>query len=188
MYLSVDIGTCFSRACFVSEGLVKHVIDPLSKSYDIPSSIYLNQRREIFFGQEAEAEFYSALDPQRFKRNFKTYVESSNQDNYILDLSPQQLMFKMIQFLKEQAEQLYNETIRSIILEVPASYRFHKRKLDLTYQAASSAGFKDIKLLENPIAATHYYEWSDPNRFPIHPGEAILVYSLEVTFNPPLFC
>lgn len=186
MYLSIDVGTCFSRACFVNDGVVKHVIDPISKSSDIPSSAYLNQRREIFFGQQAEEDFYSTLDPKRYKKNFKTYIASSNPDDNLWDLTPQQLMFRMIQFLKEQAEQLYHDPIRSVILEVPASYKSNKRKLDLTYQAASSAGFKDIDLLEYPIAATHYYQWSDPDHFPLQSREMMLVYSLGGTFDAAL--
>jgi molecular chaperone DnaK (HSP70) len=186
MYLSIDIGTCFSRACFVKDGVVKHVTDPISNSYDIPSSIYLNQRREIFFGQQAEEDFVRTLEPKRYKKSFKLSIESSNSDDYLWDLSPQQLMLRMIQFLKEQAEQLYYDPIQSAIIEVPASYRFNKRRLDLTYQAASSAGFKDIKLLENPIAATRYYQWSDPDQFPLRSREMMLVYSLGGTFDAAL--
>lgn len=186
MYLSIDIGACFSRACFVKDGVVKHGIDPISKGPDIPSSISLNQRREIFFGQQAEEDFVETLDPRRFQRSFKFYIESSNSEAYVGDLSPQQQMVRMIQFLKEQAEQLNYDPIRSAILEVPASYRFNKRRLDLIYQAALSAGFKDIKLLENPIAAAHYYQWSDPDHFPLRSKEIMLVYSLGGTFDAAL--
>src|SRR5579859_1504655 len=186
MYLSIDVGACFSRACFVKDGVVKHVTDPISKSPDIPSSISLNHRREIFFGQQAEEDFARTLEPKRYQGSFKIYLESSNSDAYLGDLSPQQQMVRMIQFLKEQAEQLNYDPIRSAILEVPASYRFNKRRLDLMYQAASSSGFKDIKLLENPIAAAHYYQWTEPDRFPLQSRGMILVYSLGGTFDAAL--
>lgn len=186
MYLSIDIGACFSRACFVKDGVMKYVRDPISDSHDIPSSLYLNQRREIFFGQQAEDEFASIPEFKQFKRSFKLFIESPNADHYLLNLSPQQQMSSMMQSLKDQAEQLCYEPIRSAVIEVPASYKFNKRRQDLIYQAASSAGFRDIKLLENPIAAAHYYQWWDPDHFPLRSSEIMLVYNLGGTFDAAL--
>lgn len=183
MPLSIDIGACYSRCAFISEGSIKMVKDPLYDTPSFASSIYVNRHNQILFGQVADEQFAIELDPDRYQRGFKLYLGSRDRRTYLLQMSPEELLSRMIQNLKVEAERMFSHPSTSAFVAVPPQYDKYKR--NLVQSAARKAGFNRVELLEEPVAVTIYHTWSTGVQSLVE-GEIVLVYNLGATFDAAL--
>ncbi|TVQ45985.1 MAG: Hsp70 family protein [Gloeocapsa sp. DLM2.Bin57] len=175
MYLGIDFGTCYSTAALLLEAKLTPIPEPFTQGYTFPSSVFITATGEILVGQEAENNRQTNL--QRYKREFKR--DLGTPEPYILgeiSLLPEELVTEIIKKIKTEAEKITQvkgiKNLYQAVITVPATYNKYQRKL--MEQAAHQAGFTEIKLLEEPIAAATYYFHNTQ----IKQEDIILVYDL----------
>lgn len=171
MLLGIDFGTCNSSAALMLNGTIKRVKEPLKQGYSFPSSVYLTDKGEILVGQAAENS--KLRDMRRSRREFKRAL-GENQPYLVgeLSLTVQDLVTEVLKKLKSEAEKTVSGVITDAVITVPASYKQSKR--DLMQQAAQAAGFSQVSLLDEPVAAATYYTHQNQNV--LKDGDIILVY------------
>lgn len=185
MRLGIDFGTCYSSAAILLDGKKPQLVrEPLKHGYSFPSCVYLTQDGKILVGQAAENQHI--LHPERYRAEFKRDLGSI--DPYILGnqpFLPEELATEVIRKLKNEADEMVrslgNASITNAVITVPATYRANKR--ELMEKAGKAAGFNEVQLLEEPVAAALYYA----QQYKLSEGEIILVYDLGAgTFDATL--
>lgn len=175
MQLGIDFGTCYSSAALLLDGIPKPIKEPLKQGYSFPSSVYVTEGGEILVGQAAENK--RQKNPQSYRREFKRELGST--DPYPLGnrfLLPEELVAEVLRKLKSEAELVVagrgEEPLSDALITVPATYQPYKRKL--MKEACLKAGFSQVELLEEPVAAAIYYS----RHARVETGEIVLVYDL----------
>lgn len=178
MGLGIDFGTCYSSAALMWGGqdrTPQAIKEPLKHGFSFPSSVFLIGQGEILVGQAAENS--RKKDPQRYLREFKRDLGSS--DPYMLGncpMLPEELVAEVIHKLKIEADKATTgrggTPLTNVVIPVPATYQSYKRKL--MQEAGTKAGFSQVELLEEPVAAAIYYS----HQARVEDGEIILVYDL----------
>ncbi|TRV42823.1 MAG: tetratricopeptide repeat protein [Microcystis panniformis Mp_MB_F_20051200_S9] len=175
MYLGIDFGTCYSSAALLLEGVPTPIPAPLTPGYALPSSVFITEQGEILVGQAAENK--RQKNPQRYRREFKRDLGSP--DPYTLgnvSMLPEELVAAVLKKLKEEAEKVAlgrgEKFLTNALITVPATYSSYKR--NLMQDAGRKAGFSQIEMLEEPVAAARYYSCHAQ----INDGDIILVYDL----------
>ena len=175
MYLGIDFGTCYSSAALLLEGVPTPIPAPLTPGYALPSSVFITEQGEILVGQAAENK--RQKNPQRYRREFKRDLGSP--DPYTLgnvSMLPEELVAAVLKKLKEEAEKVAlgrgEKFLNNALITVPATYSSYKR--NLMQDAGRKAGFSQIEMLEEPVAAAIYYS----RNAQINDGDIILVYDL----------
>ncbi len=175
MRLGIDFGTCYSSAALFLDNRVRAIKDPINLGYSFPSSVFLTPQGEMLVGYAAENNRQQNLD--YYQREFKRYL-GSDIPCYLGDTTrkPEELVTEVIKKLKIEADKvvigLGESPLTQAILTVPATYLSNKRQLML--QACDRAGFSQVQLLEEPVAAGIYYSQVAK----VGEGEIILVYDL----------
>jgi molecular chaperone DnaK (HSP70) len=173
MYIGIDFGTCNSSAAIFDNGNIRLVKEPIHQSYSFPSTIFVKKDGELLVGYAAENSHKS--DPTRYRREFKrdlgTNVPHQIGDRQFL---PENLVTEIFKKIKTESETIVSSTLQKVVVTVPATYQEHKRKL--MKQAVQGAGFNEVELLEEPVAAALYYAKYSSGK--IQDGDIILVYDL----------
>jgi molecular chaperone DnaK (HSP70) len=179
MWLGIDFGTCLSSAALMIDNNVRLVKDPDQSGFSIPSSVYVTESGEIRIGHAAEN--LRRQNPSFYRREFKRDLGTTNP--YILgnrELSPEELAAEVIKELKKEADEMIRGRgllpIDNAVITVPATYQLHKR--NLMELAGKKAGFQQVKLLEEPVAAAVYYTNYNRRKEEQYQEENILVYDL----------
>lgn len=174
MKLGIDFGTCYSSAALFLDGTPKAIKEPLSHSFSFPSSVYWSEQG-ILIGQAAENA--KAKNLQNYRNEFKRELGGANP--YLLGNSsflPEELIAEVLKKLKAEADKVVQgrgeTSLTAAILTIPATYQPYKRKL--MQEAGQKAGFQQIELLEEPVAAALYYS----RHARVEEGDIILVYDL----------
>jgi formylglycine-generating enzyme required for sulfatase activity/Ethanolamine utilization protein EutJ (predicted chaperonin) len=174
--LGIDFGTCYSSAALFIDGKLSPVREPSRPSeYCFPSSICVTKKGEIVISQAAENK--RLLNPQGYKNEFKRDLETGIP--YALgekSLFPEDLVAIMIQGLKKEAEKIVNTSLNSVVITIPATYLSSKKQLMKT--AAKKAGFTEVTLLAEPVAAAIYYAEKGSLGHQLNEGDIVLVYDL----------
>jgi molecular chaperone DnaK (HSP70) len=175
MHLGIDFGTCYSSAALMLDDRPKAIKESNSRGYSFASSIFVSDRGDILVGQTAENA--RQKNPHQYRREFKRDLGTF--DPYTLGnfvLLPEELIAKVLEKLKSEADKVAiarrENPLTNAILTIPATYTSNKRKL--MEEAAHKAGFEQVELLAEPIAAAVYY--SDFAK--VKEGEIVLVYDL----------
>lgn len=146
----IDLGTTNSVIARYQEGSVEIFKNPIGHKETLPSVVAFRNER-ILIGDKARE--YLEKDPKNvfgaFKRKMGTddsyWVESIQQTRTPVELSTM--------ILKELRNFIYtNEIPDSIVITVPAS--FDTIQSNATKQAGHNAGFSEVLLLQEPIAAS----------------------------------
>lgn len=173
--LGIDFGTCYSSAALLIEGVPTPINAPLTPGYCLPSSVFITEQGEILVGQAAENN--QQKNPLSYRREFKRDLGST--DPYTFGTTymlPEELITEIIKKLKGEAEKVAQgrgeKPLTEALITVPATYGKYKR--DLMQEAGQKAGFSQIQLLEEPVAAAIYYS----HHAQIKDGDIILVYDL----------
>jgi hypothetical protein len=179
---AVDSGSCFSRAVFLDGETFTLVKDPATGSYALPCAAFVTPQGEILVGEEANSAFFRDLT--RYRRNIRRYL--GNLQPLIDRFLPEVFISRMLQHHKQIADILMRDMnhppFTGAVITVPATYQEEKRRL--MREAASKGGFiaEEITLLDEPIAAAHYYDREAAMRT----GERLLIYDLGGTFKAAL--
>jgi nitrous oxidase accessory protein NosD/actin-like ATPase involved in cell morphogenesis len=177
MRLGVGFGTCFSSAAYVEGETCATVKDPFFLDVSIPSSVFVTPQEQVLVGKAANNQ--RLRDPSRYSSKLKR--DLGRDVPFLLGNHPyrvEELVASVIGKIKRDADaQLTNSGRRPFtgaVLTIPATYQEHKRSLML--QAMSEAGFtkEEVTLLEEPVAAAHYYAQQNT----MLEGEILLVYDL----------
>jgi molecular chaperone DnaK len=159
----IDLGTTNSAIARMENGV------PIIKKSDtlkdtLPSCVHFNKRQDILVGDTAfnvmkndNARALKSLEKGKtnsfieFKRTMGTThkYECSNMNK---EFSSEELSAEVLKKLKSFIQ---DENISSIVITVPA--KFLNPQNEATMQAAKLAGFKQIELLQEPVAAATAY-------------------------------
>lgn len=165
----IDLGTTNSAIARIENG------EPIIKKSDtlkdtIPSCIHFNRRQDVLAGDMA----FNVMKNEKIKA-LKTF-ERGNQNTFIefkrtMGTTHTNECFNMKKaFTSEElsAEVLkklrsfVDENITSIVITVPAKFQYPQK--EATMQAARMAGFKNIQLLQEPVAAATAYGLQTKNK------------------------
>ncbi|MFC4120931.1 Hsp70 family protein [Nonomuraea zeae] len=154
--LAVDFGTTSSTALLVAPApastVTTFVKDPVNGQEVWPSSVFQAADR-LLVGAMAQGERYNA--PGHYRDEIKRYL---GQDDllYLGDdhpYRPEELVTAVLGELRAAAQASQPHAIERVICTVPASYGPSDRRRELMIWAAGEAGFTDVELLAEPIAA-----------------------------------
>ncbi len=175
MRLGIDFGTCYTSAALMVNKVLKPIKEPLKHNYSFPSSIFVTSEGEILIGEAAENR--RQKNSNCYRRNFKR--DLNEKIPLIIgefEFSYDQIIGKILGKLKSEAEIMVNQSLTSVVLTVPAEYQNYKRKI--MKKAAYEAGFTQVHLLDEPVAAAIYYNYQNRNSSTLQEGDIILVYDL----------
>jgi len=152
--IGIDLGTTNSAICYFNKGEVKLFKDPISWKDTLPSVVSFRKDR-IIVGQKAKE--YIEKSPQNtiglFKRKMGTN-ETFKIKSLDKSISPVELSSYVLKELKTFVQDK-DISLDSAVITIPAS--FDTIQSNATKQAGEFAGFKEIVLLQEPIAASLAY-------------------------------
>lgn len=152
--LGIDLGTTNSAICYFDKGEIKLFKDPISWKDTLPSVVSFRKDR-IIVGQKAKE--YIEKSPQNtiglFKRKMGTN-ETFKIKSLDKSISPIELSSYILKELKTFVQDK-DILLDSAVITIPAS--FDTIQSNATKQAGELAGFKNIVLLQEPIAASLAY-------------------------------
>ena len=151
----IDLGT--TNSCIAVPNLdntctiIENVADRMQVT---PSVVWINQRGRIVIGQRA----YTCLNVQDVRKEFKRDMGTETIYDFPssgIKKTPVDLSSEILQSLRRDAEARTNKEIRDVIVTVPAA--FSMVQCEATKKAATMAGFRNVVLLQEPIAAAIAY-------------------------------
>lgn len=146
---AIDLGTTNSLIAKYDDGTIKIYNNPLGLKQTLPSCIAFRGNR-IVIGDKALD--YLEKDAENICMLFKRKM--GTQDTYFVpsiekELSPIELSSLILKELKNFVND--EETLNSVVITIPAS--FDTIQSNATKKAGYMAGFKEVVLLQEPIAA-----------------------------------
>ncbi len=93
---------------------------------------------------------YLNLDDFRTKKNI-----SEEDEHNVLNITPKMASSYLLKHLKEESEQFIGSQIDKVVVTVPAN--FNQAQSELTKEAALDAGFTEVRIMKEPIAAGMAY-------------------------------
>ncbi|MDW3648491.1 MAG: Hsp70 family protein [Bacteroidia bacterium] len=153
----IDLGTTNSALAFFHKGEVKICKHPISLRDTLPSVIAF-RKGKIIVGDKARE--YILQSPNSvissFKRKMGT-TESWKADDWEESLNPIQLSAFVLQELKTFVQN--GAKLDAAVITIPAS--FDTIQSNATKEAGFRAGFSEVRLLQEPIAASLAYANQD---------------------------
>lgn len=149
----IDLGTTNSLIARYSQGKVEAFKNPIGHKETLPSVVAFRKER-IIVGDKAKE--YVEKDPENVFGSFKRKMGTSEVFNVrSLNSTTTPINLSAI-VLRELKNFVYtNEPIDSIVITIPAS--FDTIQSNATKKAGYEAGFKEVILLQEPIAASLAY-------------------------------
>ena len=166
----IDLGTTNSAIARMENG------EPVIKKTDtlkdtMPSCVYINKKKVIQVGDSA----YNAMKRDKLRSLINYNSDSSNSfiefkrtmgtdkafhsSNMEKDFSSEELSAEVLKKLKSFVT---DEDLNSIVITVPAKFTINQK--DATIRAAKLAGFQQVELLQEPIAASMAYGLDASNK------------------------
>lgn len=147
--IGIDLGTSTSEICFYRKDASEPIPDPITKMPIIPSIVAINSKGEWLVGENARS--YVNLPDQgirEVKRKMGTSEKVKLKDK---EYSPEEISAHILRKLKENAEEALGKTVKVVVVSVPANFPDAARQA--TLNAAELAGFKVLRLINEPTAA-----------------------------------
>lgn len=150
----IDLGTTNSLVAKFNKGTVEIFKDPRHQGIEVLPSIVGFRNDRILIGQQAKT--YTEKDPKncvgRFKRKMGT-TESFN----IKAISQSKTPIELSAFILKELKTFIHtgEIPEAVVITIPAS--FDMVQSNATKEAGFAAGFKQVVLLQEPIAASLAY-------------------------------
>ncbi len=151
----IDLGTTNSCIAIPDEDYEYTIIDNQADRMSVtPSAVSINGKGRMIIGQRA----YNSQNTDdlaiQFKRQMGTnkviHFKSAGIDKY-----PEDLSSEILKRLRSDAETRLNKSIKNAVITVPAAFK--TLQSEATNKAGKLAGFKNIILLQEPIAAAVAY-------------------------------
>lgn len=157
--IGIDLGTTNSVISYYKEGKVQIFKNPLGWKETLPSVVAFKNDM-LLVGEKAQE--YLSREPQnvvaRFKRKMGTderfFIQAINQTKTPVELSAEVLK-ELRRFPPEQI------ATDAAVITIPAS--FDTVQANATKEAGLLAGFKQVELLQEPVAASLAYANSQQN-------------------------
>jgi len=165
----IDLGTTNSAISRMEMGepVVKKSLD--TQKDTMPSCVAFNRKKQILTGDSAfrfyrsekqkalkgEMPFNSFIEFKRTMGTDKTYYSSNMNKEYTSEELSAEVLKTLKSFIKD-------EEIKSVVITVPAKFTINQK--DATVRAAKLAGFEQVELLQEPIAASMAYGISTKNK------------------------
>ena len=170
--LLVDFGTTTSAAALHVGETVRILKEPGTGSWTWPSAVCL-AGDTLLVGTPAERS--KRAHPGGYRSEFKRDLgHGSRIPLGDKSFTPQDLVVEILRAFTPLAQRAAGGPIRHLVLTVPGSYSAHDPRRDLMIEAGERAGFSDVELLPEPVAAA-----LAPLEGPPIPRDAVaLVYDL----------
>jgi len=152
MILGIDLGTTNSLASAIINGESQSVM--FEKSSLLPSVIAFNKEGNLLVGQVAKNQFILNIDNtvKSIKRKMGSEESVTLQGKAY---RPEEISALILKYIKEKAEQQFNQTIKDVVITVPAYFSDDQRKA--TTLAGKIAGMKVRRIVNEPTAAALSY-------------------------------
>ncbi|MET7396089.1 Hsp70 family protein [Dactylosporangium sp. NPDC005572] len=150
--LVIDFGTSTSSAVLVlPDGQQRLIKEPTSGSYSWPTAVCWDGTT-LLVGTAAERR--KRTDPAAYRREFKRDLG----DAYPTPLGDRsfpvgELVTAVVTALAGRARELAGGPVERLVLTVPASHGPGDPRRDLMIKAGEAAGFVEVELLQEPVAA-----------------------------------
>lgn len=153
IHLGIDLGTCNSLVAFIDDSQVR--IIPNGRGHLLtPSVVGYGDDGEILVGEAATNQVITA--PNRTVRHVKRIMgERTTVHLEGRGLAPEEISAAILASLRNAASDFLGAEVREAVVTVPA--HFDDRQRHATTEAALLAGFRDVRLLNEPTAAALPY-------------------------------
>lgn len=157
----IDLGTTNSSIALCRSGEVR-VFQTTDLMNVTPSVVYVSKSGRKLVGRRA----YDAwvADPENTQAEFKRWMGLSDALPFPasgLRMTAEEMSAEVLKSLRADAERQTQESLTSCVITVPAA--FGSLQCDATAKAAKLAGFEQVPLLQEPIAAAVAYGASASN-------------------------
>ena len=152
----IDLGTTNS-AIAVLNGVTPRIIKNLLDDDITPSAVHINKRQELFVGKSAKDKLKQTgrTDTQiEFKRVMGTQQSFTFKSANVAKL-PEELSAEILKALRGDVQRALGEEPLAAVITVPAAFETHQTSA--TMKAAKLAGFTQVALLQEPVAAALAY-------------------------------
>ncbi|MDT3439661.1 MULTISPECIES: Hsp70 family protein [unclassified Pseudofrankia] len=170
--LAIDYGTFRASAAYVVDGQVELVRESASGAVSWPSSVFADGEN-LIVGTLAERR--KRIWPAAYRGEVKRDLR--REAPVVLDgrtYPPARLVTATMAALKSEAEAQLGGALPRAVVTIPAVYDPAGPLRRLMIGAAEAAGFVDVDLLAEPVAAA----WAPLGAGRPHPGDLMLVYDL----------
>ncbi len=152
----IDLGTTNS-AIAVLNGVTPKIIKNFLDDDITPSAVSINKRQELVVGKSAKDKLKQSgrTDTQiEFKRVMGTQQSFSFKSAGVTKL-PEELSAEILKALRGDVQRSFGEEPLAAVITVPAAFETHQTSA--TMKAAKLAGFTQVALLQEPVAAALAY-------------------------------
>ena len=157
----IDLGTTNSAIAKFSNGSVEIFRNPITLKQTLPSVVAFRKNR-IIVGDKARE--YLQRDPENVVSAFKRKMGTTEKYHILSLLEDKTPVELSAQVLKELKNFIHTgEKIEAAVVTIPAS--FDTIQSNATKKAGEAAGFDQVVLLQEPIAASLAYANKDENAF-----------------------
>ncbi len=156
MIAGIDIGTSYSSICVLDgSGKIQPVdiatgTSMFGSKYSLPSAVFVEDQGNVLVGQAAMNS--RKRRPQNFRMEFKRDL---GQDIPIVlgnsSFLPEDFYTELFRHMKNCVARISDEPMEKVCITCPAA--FGKKKREKVLKAAKAAGFFDVRLLSEPVAA-----------------------------------
>lgn len=153
--VGIDLGTTFSAVAYIDPKTKLPQIIPNSEGGKLTPSVIQFLDGDVIFGSEAE-EAYNAGE-EDCVTSFKREMGEDGPFCYIngKEYTSETLSSMLLMHLKADAEMWLGDTIKDVVITVPAY--FYSKEREATIRAAKAAGLRVKKIIDEPNAAAMAY-------------------------------
>ena len=151
-FIGIDLGTTNSAICSYDGQNVRVWKSP-DQNDVTPSAIYIDKRGNRYYGQRAYDN--APQNPNNSATLFKRFMGTSTKIEIKgagITLTPEECSAEILKVLFGYLpEDIRNSDDTAVVITVPAA--FNQMKKDATLEAARLAGFHNVALMQEPVAA-----------------------------------
>ena len=151
----IDLGTTNSCLAIPDDDHGFEIIDNQADRMSVtPSAVLINGKGRMLIGQRA----YNSQKVEDLAIQFKRQMGLSKKIHFSsagVDKMPEELSSEIMKQLRNDAETRLNRVVENVVITVPAAFK--TLQSEATNKAGKMAGFKNIILLQEPIAAAVAY-------------------------------
>ncbi len=151
----IDLGTTNSCLAIPDGNHGFEIIDNQADRMSVtPSAVLINGKGRMLVGQRA----YNSQKVEDLAIQFKRQMGLSKLIHFAsadVDKMPEELSSEILKQLRNDAETRLNHPVENVVITVPAAFK--TLQSEATNKAGKMAGFKNIILLQEPIAAAVAY-------------------------------
>lgn len=151
----IDLGTTNSCLAIPDNDHGFEIIDNTADRMSVtPSAVLINGKGRMLIGQRA----YNSQKVEDLAIQFKRQMGLSKMIPFAsakIEKMPEELSSEILKQLRSDAETRLNRPIENVVITVPAAFK--TLQSEATHKAGKLAGFKNIILLQEPIAAAVAY-------------------------------